>query len=184
MASAHHALNPFPHVDRDERFVRALDSGDTNFLQNLSSLLEACSHPRIQSLALTNQSVAGYCYGTGNMAFCSGAGIKLTGAAALALRLAWLGKGTKALLATKVAMPSSLIIVRRTRMPIPASVIARKLTFGNSVAIPAIAKTKNMRRYREDSWLPFLDTYRTMCLAPQPDFRRVLEDVRAMQLAA
>jgi hypothetical protein len=34
------------------------------------------------------------------------------------------------------------------------------------------------------SWLPFLDTYRTMCLAPQPDFRRVLEDVRAMQLAA
>ena len=33
-------------------------------------------------------------------------------------------------------------------------------------------------------WLPFLDTYRTMCLAPQPDFRRVLENVRAMQLAA
>jgi site-specific DNA recombinase len=33
-------------------------------------------------------------------------------------------------------------------------------------------------------WLPFLDTYRTMCLAPQHDFRRVLEDVRAMQLAA
>jgi hypothetical protein len=33
-------------------------------------------------------------------------------------------------------------------------------------------------------WLPFLDTYRTMCLAPKPDFRRVLEDVRAMQLAA
>jgi len=34
------------------------------------------------------------------------------------------------------------------------------------------------------SWLPFLNTYRTMCLAPQPDFRRVLDDVRAMQLAA
>jgi hypothetical protein len=33
-------------------------------------------------------------------------------------------------------------------------------------------------------WLPSLDTYRTMCLAPQPDFRRVLEDVLAMQLAA
>jgi hypothetical protein len=32
--------------------------------------------------------------------------------------------------------------------------------------------------------LPFLDSYRTMCLAPKPDFRRVLEDVRAMQLAA
>jgi hypothetical protein len=40
------------------------------------------------------------------------------------------------------------------------------------------------QRYEEVIWLPFLDTYRTMCLAPQPDFRRVLEDVRAMQLAA
>src|ERR1700716_689428 len=30
-------------------------------------------------------------------------------------------------------------------------VIARKLTYGNSVAIPAIAETKNTRRYREDS---------------------------------
>jgi hypothetical protein len=33
-------------------------------------------------------------------------------------------------------------------------------------------------------WLPFLDTYRTMCLAPQPDFRRVLAGVLAMELAA
>jgi site-specific DNA recombinase len=33
-------------------------------------------------------------------------------------------------------------------------------------------------------WLPFLDADRTMCLAPQPDFRRVLEEVRAMQTAA
>ncbi|MGH6812195.1 MAG: hypothetical protein ACREDM_07560 [Methylocella sp.] len=31
--------------------------------------------------------------------------------------------------------------------------IARKLTYGNSVAIPAIAETKNTRQYREDSWL-------------------------------
>src|SRR6202035_2257327 len=37
-------------------------------------------------------------------------------------------------------------------------------------------------RKNRHAWLPFLDTYRTMCLAP--DFRRVLEDVRAMQLAA
>src|SRR4029077_6815526 len=34
------------------------------------------------------------------------------------------------------------------------------------------------------AWLPFLHPYRTMCLALQPHFRRVLEDVRAMQLAA
>ena len=30
------------------------------------------------------------------------------------------------------------------------------------VAIPAIAETKNTRRYRKDLWLPFLDTYRTL----------------------
>jgi hypothetical protein len=33
-------------------------------------------------------------------------------------------------------------------------------------------------------WLPFLDTYRTMCLAPKPEFRRVLEEIRAMRIAA
>ena len=33
------------------------------------------------------------------------------------------------------------------------------------------------------SWLPFLDTYRTMCLAPQPEFREALEHIRSMQLA-
>ena len=27
-------------------------------------------------------------------------------------------------------------------------------------------------------WLPFLDTYRTMCLAPQPEFRGVLEEIQ------
>ena len=32
-------------------------------------------------------------------------------------------------------------------------------------------------------WLPFLNTYRTMCLAPHPDFRRVLEEIRALRKA-
>jgi hypothetical protein len=31
-------------------------------------------------------------------------------------------------------------------------------------------------------WLAFLDTYRTMCVAPQPEFRHLLEGVRAMRL--
>jgi hypothetical protein len=34
-----------------------------------------------------------------------------------------------------------------------AVVIARKLTYGNFVAIPAIAENKNTRRYWEDFWL-------------------------------
>ena len=27
-------------------------------------------------------------------------------------------------------------------------------------------------------WLPFLDTYRTLCLAPEPDFERMLTEIR------
>ena len=30
----------------------------------------------------------------------------------------------------------------------------------------------------------FINHYRTMCLAPQPDFRRLLEDVHEMRFAA
>jgi hypothetical protein len=30
------------------------------------------------------------------------------------------------------------------------------------------------------AWLPFLDTYRTMCHAPEPGFRRILEDIREL----
>ena len=33
-------------------------------------------------------------------------------------------------------------------------------------------------------WLPFLDTYRTMCLAPQPEFLRLLEQARNLPIAA
>jgi len=33
-------------------------------------------------------------------------------------------------------------------------------------------------------WVPFVNTYRTMCLAPKPEFRRVLEDVRQLKLAS
>ena len=36
---------------------------------------------------------------------------------------------------------------------------------------------------REKWWLPFLDTYRTFCFAPPPEFRRVLGEVRAFSLA-
>ena len=32
--------------------------------------------------------------------------------------------------------------------------------------------------------VPFLKAYRTMCLTPKPEFRRVLEEIRELQLAA
>jgi hypothetical protein len=34
------------------------------------------------------------------------------------------------------------------------------------------------------SWLAFLDTYRTLCVAPEPQFRRVLEEIQGMRHAA
>jgi hypothetical protein len=36
---------------------------------------------------------------------------------------------------------------------------------------------------KSEIWLPFLNTYRTMCLRPQAEFRRVLEAVGEIQLA-
>jgi hypothetical protein len=33
-------------------------------------------------------------------------------------------------------------------------------------------------------WLAFLDTYRTMCVAPEPAFRRALEEIREIDFAA
>jgi hypothetical protein len=37
---------------------------------------------------------------------------------------------------------------------------------------------------RNAIWLPFPDPYRTMCLAPQPEFLQVLEELRQLELAA
>ncbi len=33
-------------------------------------------------------------------------------------------------------------------------------------------------------WLPFVDTYGTMCTAPEPDFKRVLEEIQRLSPAA
>ena len=35
-----------------------------------------------------------------------------------------------------------------------------------------------------ESWLPFLNAYRTMCIAPGGNFQGVLEEVQDLQLAA
>ena len=33
-------------------------------------------------------------------------------------------------------------------------------------------------------WYPFLDTYRTLCLAPEPDFERILTEIRSLTAGA
>jgi hypothetical protein len=55
-----------------------------------------------------------------------------------------------------------------------------------------MAAKRNLRRRRDwpdeerlnsdGWWLPFLDTYRTLCLGPSPEFRRVLEEVGEMDV--
>ena len=52
---------------------------------------------------------------------------------------------------------------------------------GFSVAWPRHAMKRQLRR---GGWLAFLNTYRTMCVAPSSNFRQVLEDVRGLKLAA
>jgi hypothetical protein len=60
---------------------------------------------------------------------------------------------------------------------------AGALTRGSIGTIPETMETDNIQSCQGGGWLPFLDTYRTMCLAPQPDFRRVLEDGTPMIMA-
>jgi hypothetical protein len=43
---------------------------------------------------------------------------------------------------------------------------------------------KNMKKFNQLLWLPFLNTYRTMCMAPRADFVHVLEEVRQLRFAA
>jgi hypothetical protein len=50
-------------------------------------------------------------------------------------------------------------------------------------AQPSAADQSQDRLSAQKIWLPFLDAYRTMCVAPQPEFRRLLEGIREMKLA-
>jgi len=54
-----------------------------------------------------------------------------------------------------------------------------------TTAIAAMSNAENSANFsKSEIWLPFLNTYRTMCLAPKPEFRRVLEEIRELRLAA
>jgi hypothetical protein len=74
-------------------------------------------------------------------------------------------------------MTSSPAVVREAReigrlLPqmLPASGPADLAAFGEAAQV------------FENVWLPFLDTYRTMCLVPEPAFRQILEDIRDLHV--
>jgi len=63
----------------------------------------------------------------------------------------------------------------------PASTLGAK----DHAALPSEKRYgRNMTAETRRIWLGFLNHYRTMCLAPQPDFRRLLELIQGIQLAA
>jgi hypothetical protein len=84
------------------------------------------------------------------------------------------------------ARPRGRCCARRYRCPSRRGRGAAARTAGSRPARTACRlrarRTRCPSRLRQGAcflWLPFLDTYRTMCLAPDPPFRRVLEEVRA-----
>ena len=54
---------------------------------------------------------------------------------------------------------------------------ARHLRNGGRVSVNAYTRRSWMEK--KEKWLPFLDTYRTLCLAPDPGFERILTEMRA-----
>ena len=63
-------------------------------------------------------------------------------------------------------------------------VIARKLTYGNFVAIPAIAENKNTRRYWEDFWLTSQSRANPSQGRNLPAFTKMQGDFEKMQRGA
>ncbi|MBV8457692.1 MAG: hypothetical protein JO122_13875 [Acetobacteraceae bacterium] len=51
-----------------------------------------------------------------------------------------------------------------------------------TTAAVAVKASETSDLGQSEIWLPFLDTYRTMCIAPALDFRQVLEGVRELSL--
>jgi hypothetical protein len=43
---------------------------------------------------------------------------------------------------------------------------------------------ESVKSAKSEIWLPFLDAYRTMCIAPSPDFLQALEGLSALPVAA
>jgi hypothetical protein len=56
--------------------------------------------------------------------------------------------------------------------------------FKPSLKPVSVVRKLESEKPRKINWLRFLNTYRTMCRAPDPNFRRVLEDIRELALAA
>ena len=47
-----------------------------------------------------------------------------------------------------------------------------------------IRRWRKGTRQKSEKWYPFLDTYRTLCLAPEPDFERILTEIRSLTAVA
>jgi hypothetical protein len=64
----------------------------------------------------------------------------------------------------------------------PALLLMNSAIMG--LADPVVWRDRMHRARRPTAWLPFLDTYRTMCRAPEPAFRSILEGIRDLRFAS
>ncbi len=53
-----------------------------------------------------------------------------------------------------------------------------------ATAVRRLGADEGVKAAKREIWLPFLDTYRTMCRAPRPDFEQLLRDVAGLGFAA
>jgi hypothetical protein len=67
-----------------------------------------------------------------------------------------------------------------TRYSSALSHVPTRTTFESSTGVCQ----QDTDKYYRVAWLGDLDTYRTMCVASELPFRRLLEEIRTMQLAA
>jgi hypothetical protein len=54
----------------------------------------------------------------------------------------------------------------------------------NALRNGSLRQARGRQKNNDIKWLPFLDIYRTMCIAPSPDFLRALEGISALRVAA
>ncbi|HXN08310.1 MAG TPA: hypothetical protein VN860_01475, partial [Candidatus Acidoferrales bacterium] len=52
-----------------------------------------------------------------------------------------------------------------------------------NLKLPEHGLTQNLENLSKINWLAFLNTYRTKCLTPHPDFRLMLDDIGRFELA-
>jgi hypothetical protein len=61
---------------------------------------------------------------------------------------------------------------------------SRSIASDKNSAAARVAAGEKAKSAKSEIWLPFLNAYRTMCIAPSPDFLQALEGISTLRRAA